>query len=87
MENAEEINAETDKKVTFIHGSAEDLSFCSDGSVDLITVGTALHWFDKDKFYAEVKRILKPDTGKHTIYIVACLWGGVSNKPTLGSGQ
>lgn len=30
-------------------------------SVDLITVAQALHWFDLDRFYVEVKRLLKPD--------------------------
>ncbi len=30
-------------------------------SVDLVTVAQALHWFDLDRFYAEVKRVLKPD--------------------------
>jgi len=28
---------------------------------DLITVAQAIHWFDFEKFYAEVKRTLKPD--------------------------
>lgn len=32
-----------------------------DGSVDLVTVAQALHWFDLNAFYAEVKRVLKPD--------------------------
>lgn len=31
------------------------------GSVDLITVAQALHWFDLDEFYKEVKRVLKPN--------------------------
>lgn len=31
------------------------------GSVDLITVAQAVHWFDFDKFYAEARRVLKPD--------------------------
>src|SRR5882672_948119 len=31
-----------------------------DHQFDLITVGQALHWFDLDKFYAEVKRVIKP---------------------------
>jgi ubiquinone/menaquinone biosynthesis C-methylase UbiE len=31
-----------------------------DRSVDLVTVGTALHWFDLEKFYQEVDRVLKP---------------------------
>lgn len=29
-------------------------------SVDLVTVATAIHWLDTDKFYPEVKRVLKP---------------------------
>lgn len=32
----------------------------ADASVDLVTVAQALHWFDLDAFYAEVKRVLKP---------------------------
>jgi ubiquinone/menaquinone biosynthesis C-methylase UbiE len=30
------------------------------GSVDLITVATALHWFQHEQFFKEVKRVLKP---------------------------
>ncbi|MFY9821816.1 MAG: class I SAM-dependent methyltransferase [Thermoanaerobaculia bacterium] len=30
------------------------------GSVDLVSVATALHWFDFDRFYAEVERVLAP---------------------------
>jgi SAM-dependent methyltransferase len=30
------------------------------GSVDLITAGTAVHWFDFDSFYGEVRRVGKP---------------------------
>lgn len=30
------------------------------GTVDLVTVAQALHWFDIDRFYAEVRRVLKP---------------------------
>lgn len=29
-------------------------------SVDLVTVAQALHWFDLDRFYGEVRRVLKP---------------------------
>lgn len=32
-----------------------------DGSVDLVTVGQALHWFDLPAFFAEVRRVLHPD--------------------------
>ena len=31
-----------------------------DHSADLITVATAAHWFEHDKFYAETKRVAKP---------------------------
>lgn len=30
------------------------------GSIDLITVAQAIHWFDFDQFYAEANRVLKP---------------------------
>ena len=30
------------------------------GSADLVTVAQALHWFDLERFYAEVRRVLKP---------------------------
>jgi SAM-dependent methyltransferase len=30
------------------------------GSVDCVAVAQALHWFDLDRFYAEVRRIAKP---------------------------
>jgi SAM-dependent methyltransferase len=31
------------------------------GTLDLIMIAQALHWFDLDRFYAEVRRVLKPD--------------------------
>ena len=30
-------------------------------TADLITVAQALHWFDLDRFFAEARRVLKPD--------------------------
>jgi len=32
----------------------------TENSIDLIAVSQALHWFDFEKFYAEVKRVAKP---------------------------
>jgi len=29
-------------------------------SADIVTVAQALHWFDRDRFFAEVRRVLKP---------------------------
>ncbi len=37
-----------------------DRSGLADGSVDLVTVAQALHWFDLDPFYREVERVLRP---------------------------
>ncbi len=37
-----------------------EASGLSAGTVDLVTVAQALHWFDLDRFYAEVRRVLKP---------------------------
>jgi SAM-dependent methyltransferase len=46
-------------RVTY-HQSAETAPMLADGSVDLVTVAQAAHWFDRPKFYAEVKRVLRP---------------------------
>ncbi|HEX7916295.1 class I SAM-dependent methyltransferase [Rudaea sp.] len=35
-------------------------SSLADASASLVTVAQALHWFDHDAFYAEVRRVLKP---------------------------
>jgi SAM-dependent methyltransferase len=38
-----------------------EVSRLVNASVDLITVAQAMHWFDVEKFYAEVRRVLRPD--------------------------
>lgn len=53
-------------------GPGEDLSFFKEHSVDLITVGTAFHWFDHDIFFKEAKRVLKPETGTLSIFGYFC---------------
>jgi SAM-dependent methyltransferase len=45
--------------VTYRVAKAENSGIDSQ-SVDLVTVAQALHWFDLDSFYAEVKRVLVP---------------------------
>jgi ubiquinone/menaquinone biosynthesis C-methylase UbiE len=37
-----------------------EASGLTNGSVDLVTVAQALHWFDRDRFYAEARRVLAP---------------------------
>jgi SAM-dependent methyltransferase len=39
-----------------------------DNQFDLITVGQALHWFDRNAFYTEVKRVAKPGA-------ILAVWG------------
>lgn len=45
--------------VRYAVAPAED-SGLEDASVDLVTVAQALHWFDHDRFYAEVRRVARP---------------------------
>jgi len=47
-------------KVTYRVAPAED-SGVSDGSIDLITAAQAVHWFDFERFYSEVRRVAKPN--------------------------
>lgn len=59
--SAEQIShAQTNEKVEYHVEPAEHVSLV-DCSVDLVTVAVAVHWFNFDDFYREVKRILKPD--------------------------
>ena len=51
-------NAQRHLKITYRVATAERTDI-EDASVDLVTVAQALHWFDLDAFYAEVKRVLK----------------------------
>jgi SAM-dependent methyltransferase len=39
---------------------AAESSGLHEHSADIITVAQALHWFDRDRFFAEVRRVLKP---------------------------
>jgi len=60
-----------------------------DHQFDLLTVAQAIHWFDFDKFYKEVYRILKPDgifailgyalcsTNPHSDEIIQKLYSGI----------
>ena len=51
-------NAIQKKNIIYSIEEAEECSFDND-SFDLIVVAQAIHWFDFDRFYKEVKRILK----------------------------
>jgi SAM-dependent methyltransferase len=47
------------EKIEYRVERAEDVSL-SPGSVDLVTVAAAVHWFDLDLFYPAVARVLRP---------------------------
>lgn len=47
------------EKVKYHAEPAEHVSL-RDSCVDLVTVAVAIHWFNFDEFYREVKRVLKP---------------------------
>jgi len=51
-------NAIPHERVTYRVEKAEQCSL-GDHSADLVTVAQALHWFDFDAFYHEVKRVLR----------------------------
>ncbi len=53
--------------VTPLIGTAEGIPL-PDGSVEAVVVGQALHWFDLDRAYPEIARVLKPGG------VVAALW-------------
>jgi SAM-dependent methyltransferase len=53
-------NAELHERVDYLVAPAEDSSI-DFGTVDLIMVAQALHWFDLDRFYTEERRVLKSD--------------------------
>ena len=52
--------ADAHEKVTYRVEPAEHVSL-EDSSVDLVTVAVAIHWFNFDEFYHEVRRVLKPN--------------------------
>lgn len=47
-------------RVTYRVLSAEKTDFAKH-SFDLVTVAQALHWFDRDAFFTEVRRVLRPN--------------------------
>lgn len=51
---------EGDARLEIVDGTAEATGL-EDGSVEMVTAGRALHWFDVERAMAEFRRILKPD--------------------------
>jgi SAM-dependent methyltransferase len=53
-------NAERHPHVVYVGNLAEQPAL-KDGSVDLVAAAQAAHWFDHERFYPEVKRVLRAD--------------------------
>lgn len=49
-------SAQPHPRVRWVVSTAEDSPLAS-GSIDLICIAQALHWFDHERFYAEVRRV------------------------------
>jgi SAM-dependent methyltransferase len=58
--SAEQLSSATPHpRIEYRNVTAED-SGLPDGSVDLLTIAQAMHWFEFEPFFAEVRRVLKP---------------------------
>ena len=53
-------SAQSHQIVEYRVAPAENSGIASE-TIDLIVVAQALHWFDLNRFYAEARRVLKPD--------------------------
>lgn len=53
--------AESARGIEYVLASAENLPFGAK-TFDLITISQAIHWVDKERFFAEADRVLKPDS-------------------------
>jgi ubiquinone/menaquinone biosynthesis C-methylase UbiE len=72
-------NAKAKDNIIYQVGPAEDLSQFEDHSVDMVTVGTAFHWFNHDQFLKEAKRVLKRNTG--TLAVFSYTYPVLKNEP------
>ena len=55
-----QIDAAMDAPGVSYRVATAEASGLPDESVDLVTVGQALHWFDRERFFAEARRVLVP---------------------------
>jgi ubiquinone/menaquinone biosynthesis C-methylase UbiE len=61
ISNKQLANAQAAPNIRY-EAAAAECSSLEDNSADLITVSQALHWFNFEKFYAEVKRVGKKNS-------------------------
>src|SRR5436190_13258936 len=66
--SAEQLSRAVEKENIFYSIEPAEHSSLENNSVDLITVATAVHWFNLPEFYKEAERVLKPNG-------VLAVWG------------
>ena len=59
VEPSDEMRAHVPTAAEALAGTAEDIPL-GDGSVDLVVVGQAFHWFDAPRALTEIRRVLRP---------------------------
>lgn len=67
LENAKQLS-----NIEYRSGTAENAPI-DDSSIDLVCVAQAIHWFDHEKFYKEVYRVIKPSGGTIGIWAYGLL--------------
>ena len=70
-------NAAILPNITYSKQAAEHTNFAN-AVFDLITVGQAIHWFDFEKFYTEVKR-----TAKENALLAVVGYGKFNSEPAI----
>ncbi len=75
-------NAQPRNNIRYEVFSAEKTNL-EDNSIDLLTVAQALHWFDLDNFYKEVRRVMRRKDDKASGIIAAWAYGHHSISPDI----
>jgi ubiquinone/menaquinone biosynthesis C-methylase UbiE len=70
-------NAEQAANIFYSLQPAEQTNF-GENQFDLVTVSQALHWFDLEEFYTEVRRVAKPGA-----YLAAWMYGALTISPEI----
>ena len=69
-------SAQPAQNVSYSVQPAEQTSFAA-ASFDAVCVAQAIHWFDVDRFYAEVRRVLRP---RGVLLVTAYGWSSVDDE-------
>jgi len=54
-----QVHTDIGSRFEFVQSPAEDLAFLKDGSVDIVVAAQAAHWFDWNRLWPELARVLR----------------------------